>query len=52
MIKYYFVTNDGEIFINLPLSVSRLTVECISRDLRAKQVFYRVKDTKVILDIS
>lgn len=52
MIKYYFVTPDGEVFINLPLSVSRLTVDCIARDLRSKQVYYRVKDTKIILDVS
>lgn len=52
MIKYFFVTKDGELFINLPLSVSRDTISYIMADLKATQIYYYVASgVKLFLDI-
>lgn len=51
MVKYFFVTNDGEIYINLPLLISRTTLCGIKNDLHASAVYYyAAKDVKLFLD--
>lgn len=51
MIKYYFETSNGVIFIILPLSVTRETIANISDDISASRVYYLVcDDVKLYLD--
>lgn len=50
MVKYYFPTIDGSIFLNLPSSVSRSTIKSIMVDCGYQSCYVIVHGSKLFLD--